>query len=94
MLFFFSRCFDDHRKSDSHYRLSRFSSVSYTHLDVYKRQVKVNRNEVELSEELLTSFAKFLVPEIRKFYQSEEGKAYYEKWLKKHPEYALSLIHI
>lgn len=50
--------------------------------------VKVNRNEVELSEELLTSFAKFLVPEIRKFYQSEEGKVYYEKWLKKHPEYA------
>ena len=49
--------------------------------------VKVNRNEIELSEEILTSFAKFLVPEIRKFYQSEEGKAYYEKWLKKHPEY-------
>lgn len=44
--------------------------------------VKVNRNEIELSEEILTSFAKFLVPEIRKFYQSEEGKAYYEKWLK------------
>lgn len=50
--------------------------------------VKVNRNEVVLPEELLTSFTKFLVPEIRKFYQSEEGKAYYEKWLKKHPEYA------
>ena len=50
--------------------------------------VKVNRNEVELSEELFTSFAKFLVPGIRKFYQSEEGTAYYEKWLKKHPEYA------
>ena len=50
--------------------------------------VKVNRNEVELSEELLTLFAKFLVPEIRKFYQSEEGKAYYEKWMKKHAEYA------
>ena len=50
--------------------------------------VKVNRNEIELSEEILTSFAKFLVPEIRKFYQSEEGKTYYEKWLKKHPEYA------
>lgn len=50
--------------------------------------VKTNRNEVELPEELLTSFAKALVPEIRKFYQSEEGKAYYEKWLKNHPEYA------
>ena len=37
--------------------------------------VKVNRNEVELSEELLTLFAKLLVPEIRKFYQSEDGVA-------------------
>lgn len=54
--------------------------------------VKVNRNEVELSKELLTSLAKFLVPEIRKFYQSEEGKAYYEKWLKKHPEYAAQIL--
>lgn len=50
--------------------------------------VKVNRNEVELSEELLTLFAKLLVPEIRKFYQSEDGRAYYEQCLKKHPEYA------
>lgn len=50
--------------------------------------VKVNYNEVELSDELLTSFAKSLVPEIRKFYQSDEGKAYYEMWLKNHPEYA------
>ena len=50
--------------------------------------IKFNHNEAELPKELLTSFAKFLVPEIRKFYQSEAGKAYYEKWLKKHPEYA------
>lgn len=50
--------------------------------------VKVNQEEVQFSEELLTSFARFLVPEICKFYQSEEGKAYYEAWLKKHPEYA------
>ena len=49
--------------------------------------VKVNRNKVELSEEILTSFAKFLVPEIRKFYQSEEGKAYYEKWLNMPPKF-------
>ncbi len=50
--------------------------------------MKVCDNEVQISEELLTSFAKFLVPEIRKFYESEEGKAYYEAWLKWHPEYA------
>lgn len=45
-------------------------------------------NEIELSADLLTSFAKFLAPEIKKFYESDEGKAYYEKWLEKHPEYA------
>lgn len=48
----------------------------------------VNKSGVKLSEDLLTSFAKFLVPEIREFYQSEDGRAYYEQWLKKHPEYA------
>lgn len=48
----------------------------------------VNDNDVKLSEELLTSFAKFLVPEIREFYQSEDGWEYYDEWLKEHPEYA------
>ena len=45
------------------------------------------RTSVELPEELLISFAKFLAPEIVKFYQSDEGKEYYAQWLKKHPEY-------
>ena len=48
---------------------------------------KIDYTNIELSEELLTSFAKALTPEIRKFYDSDEGKAYYEKWLAKHPEY-------
>ena len=48
---------------------------------------KIDYTNVELSEELLTSFAKALAPEIRKFYDSDEGKDYYEKWLAKHPEY-------
>lgn len=39
------------------------------------------------SEELLTSFALFLSKEIQSFYQSEKGKTFYEKWLRKHPEY-------
>lgn len=46
------------------------------------------QEKIELPEELLISFAKALVLEIRKFYQSDEGKTYYEKWLKNHPEYA------
>ena len=45
-------------------------------------------SHVEFSKELLTSFAKALVPEIRKFYDSDEGKAYFESWLLKHPEYS------
>ena len=43
--------------------------------------------DVDLPEELLNSFAKALVPEIRAFYDSDEGKAYFEKWLAKHSEY-------
>ncbi len=38
-------------------------------------------------EDLLTSFSLFLANEIRSFYQSDEGKTYYENWLKEHPEY-------
>ena len=49
---------------------------------------KMDYVKVKLPEELLISFAKALVPEIRKFYQSEEGRAYFENWLEKHPEYA------
>ena len=38
-------------------------------------------------EDLLTSFALFLSKEIQLFYKSDEGKTYYENWLKEHPEY-------
>ena len=48
---------------------------------------KRKKIDVALPEELLNSFAKALVPEIRAFYNSDEGKAYFEKWLANHPEY-------
>ena len=54
-----------------------------------KKYPKIDYTKIELSEELLTSFAKVLTPEIRKFYDSDEGKAYLEKWLTKHPEYTI-----
>lgn len=50
-----------------------------------KKYTRIDYTKVELPEELLTSFAKALAPEIRKFYDSDEGKAYFEKWLTKHP---------
>ncbi len=39
-----------------------------------EKDVKVCENEVQISEELLTSFAKFLAPEIHKFCESEKRK--------------------
>jgi len=51
-------------------------------------EAEIRTNDMEFSEELLISFAKFLAPEIREFYQSDEGKKYFEEWLSEHPEYA------
>ena len=49
---------------------------------------------IDLPEELLISFAKSLVPEIRAFYHSDAGNEYYAQWLTKHPEYApASSVH-
>ncbi len=48
---------------------------------------KRQKIDIALPEDLLNSFAKALVPEIRAFYDSDEGKAYFEKWLTRHPEY-------
>ena len=45
---------------------------------------------LELPEELLISLAKALAPEIRKFYDSDEGKAYFKKWMNSHSESAHS----
>jgi len=39
--------------------------------------------DVELPQSIIDSFARFLVPEIRKFYDSEEGQHEYAEWQKK-----------
>lgn len=51
------------------------------------RYEMIDYHDIEFSEEVLTSFAMAMVPEIRAFYESEEGRAYFEKWLEQHPEY-------
>ena len=50
--------------------------------------MRINYQNIELPTDVLDAFSKFLTPHIRAFYQSDEGKAYFENWLKKHPEYA------
>ena len=49
---------------------------------------KLDYTQVALPKELLTSFAKAMLPELRKFYASDEGRTYFTTWLLKHPEYA------
>ena len=48
----------------------------------------VDYSKIELPKEVLDSFASAMVPEIKKFYESDFGKEYFKKWLEKHPEYA------
>lgn len=54
----------------------------YTMASQEKRQ---NPYEIELPQSIIDSFARFLVPEIQKFYASEQGQKELEEWLKKYP---------
>ena len=70
-------------------RISFTPAVELSYLNEQEQYDLLEQMEINvaLPEELLNSFAKALVPEIRAFYDSDEGKAYFEKWLTKHPEY-------
>lgn len=45
-----------------------------------------NKYDVDIPDEIIASFARFLVPELRRFYESEEGQVCYKEWLAQHPE--------
>lgn len=51
-----------------------------------KTPAQKTENEIELPQEIIDSFARFLVPEIRKFYESEQGQKEFEKWQTKQKE--------
>ena len=38
------------------------------------------QDEIELPQEIVESFARFLVPEIRKYYESEQGQREFKEW--------------
>ena len=44
--------------------------------------------EVELPQSIINEFARFLVPEIRKYYESEQGKREFAEWEAKRKEMA------
>ena len=45
---------------------------------ISKRDTK--KYEIELPQTIIDEFARFLVPEIRKFYASEEGQRLFAEW--------------
>ncbi len=63
----------------------------YAYLNDIRGEVSfqsVDYSQIDLSKEVLDSFASAMIPEIKKFYESDFGKEYFNKWLEKHPEYA------
>lgn len=54
----------------------------------YGQMDKKKNKDVDIPKEVLDAFARYIIPEIRHFYESEEGQAFYKEWLEKHPEYA------
>ena len=47
----------------------------------------------ELSYETLKEFAKYIIPFVRDFVFSEEGKRYITIWLRNHPEYEEDIFY-
>ena len=46
------------------------------------KKVRKEPQNIELPQAIIDSFARFLVPEIRKYYESEQGQREFEAWQK------------
>ena len=45
-----------------------------------------DKYDIELPQSVIESFARFLVPEIRKYYDSEQGQKEFAEWQEKHDD--------
>lgn len=45
-----------------------------------KRDEQHVKDDLELPQSIIDSFARFLLPEIRKYYNSEQGQREFETW--------------
>lgn len=46
-----------------------------------------NPHDIELPQSIIESFARFLVPEIRRFYESEQGQKEFAAWQERKTEH-------
>ena len=44
------------------------------------KEIKRDKYDIELPASIIESFARFLVPEIRKYYDSEQGQQEFAEW--------------
>lgn len=44
------------------------------------REASCEKIDIRLPQEIIESFARYLVPEIRAFYRSEEGQQAFKEW--------------
>ncbi|MFR1479506.1 MAG: hypothetical protein ACLSB9_29365 [Hydrogeniiclostridium mannosilyticum] len=44
------------------------------------REIRQNQYDIELPQPIIESFDRFLVPEIRKYYDSEQGQQEFAEW--------------
>ena len=42
--------------------------------------------KIELPEDLLIAFAKYILPSVQEFYDTEAGQKYYDSFIREHPE--------
>ena len=44
------------------------------------KETRQDKCDIELPQSIIESFARFLVPEIRKYYNSEQGQREFAQW--------------
>ncbi|MCI9544952.1 MAG: hypothetical protein HFE93_12395 [Acutalibacter muris] len=55
-------------------------------MSLTKNQPNKTDCEIELPQAIIETFARFLVPEIRKYYDSEQGQREFAEWQATHRE--------
>ncbi|MPM91395.1 hypothetical protein SDC9_138523 [bioreactor metagenome] len=54
--------------------------IEYREKTLDEKKHDEQQDEIELPQEIVVSFARFLVPEIRKYYESEQGQREFKEW--------------
>ena len=67
-----------------HFRIRRTDLLAYQ--EILTRSNSDDKFNIELPQSIIDSFARHLVTEIRKYYDSDEGQSAFADWLKQQEE--------